>query len=133
RRRLPLCHVGIVARELSIGRDDTKLFLPRQSPLAQLVPAVIKFALVFVGPFLRHVMRRVSGARAEVHKEGFIWGDLLGIGDETDRFIYQVFGQMVAFFRCLLCFNRVFVVEQLGIILVCLAAEKTVESLEAAS
>ena len=110
-----------------------ELLLPRESPLAQLVPAVVKFALVLVGPFLRHVMRRVSRARAEVHEERLVGRDLLGVGDEADRFVRQIFGQVVAFFRRLLRLHRVVVVNQLGIILVRLAAEKTVEALEAAA
>src|SRR5215467_9088612 len=130
---LPLGHIGIVARELSLSRNDPKLLLSRESPLPQLVPTVVKFALVLVGPFLRHVMRRVSRAWAKIHEEGFIGGDLLGIGDEADRFVHQIFGQVITLFGGLLRFHRMIVRNQFGIILVGLAAEKTVEALEAST
>src|SRR5215471_11128820 len=130
---LPLGHIGIVARELSLSRNDPKLLLSRESPLPQLVPTVVKFALVLVGPFLRHVMRRVSRAWAKIHEEGFIGGDLLGIGDEADGLVHQVFGQVVTLFGALLRFHRMIVRNQFGIILVRLAAEKTVEALEAST
>src|SRR5215813_6325843 len=130
---LPLRYIGIVARELSLSRDDSKLLLPREGPFAQLVPTVVKFALVLVGPFPRHVMRRVSSARAEIHEEGLVGSDLFGVGDEADRLVHQIFGQVITLFGGLLRLHSMIVRNQFGIILVGLAAEKTVEALEAAT
>src|SRR5215471_16874966 len=128
---LPLGHIGIVARELSLSRNDPKLLLSREGPFAQLVPTVVKFALVLVGPFLRHVMRRVSRSWAKIHKEGLVGSDLFGVGDEANRFVHQIFGQVITLFGALLRLHSMIVRNQFGIILVGLAAEKTVEALEA--
>src|SRR5262245_22994255 len=78
-------------------------------------------------------MRRVGSARAEVHKEGFVRSDLFGVGDEADRFVHQIFGQVVTLFGALLRLHRVVVRDQFGIVLVGFAAEKTVEALEAST
>src|SRR5215510_5502877 len=78
-------------------------------------------------------MRRMTCTRAEVHKERFIGSDLLSVGDEADRFVHQIFGQVVTLFGALLRLHRVVVRNQFGIVLVGLPAEKTVEALEAAT
>jgi hypothetical protein len=36
------------------------------------------------------------GARTEVHEEGLVRGELLGIGDEADGLVDQVLGQVIA-------------------------------------
>src|SRR5262245_28544511 len=78
-------------------------------------------------------MRRVSGSWAKIHEERLVGSDLLGIGDEADCFVHQIFGQVVTLFGTLLRLNRMVVRNQFGIILVGLAAEKTVEALEAST
>ena len=69
---VPVLHVGIVPRQLRVLRDDAQLLLLRERLLAIGVPAVVELALVLVRPFLRHVMRRVAGAGAEVQEERLV-------------------------------------------------------------
>ena len=106
RQRVPVLHVGIVAREFGVLRDDAQLLLPREHLLAVGIPAVVELALVLVRPLLGHVMRRVHRAGAEVHEERLVRRDLLGVGDEADRLVHQVLGQVVALFRRLLGLDR---------------------------
>ena len=78
---LPWRDFGRARGELAVRRDDAQLFLPRESLLAQLVPALVEFALVFVRPFLRHVMRGVRGARREVGEERLVGHQRLLLAD----------------------------------------------------
>ena len=52
--------LGMARSELTILGDHPEFLLARESFLAQLVPALVEFALVLVGPFLREH----GGARA---------------------------------------------------------------------
>ena len=76
------------------------------------------------------MMGCVHGARAEVHEERFVRRHLLGVGDETDRLVHQVLGEVVALFGCLGRLHLVVIIDQLGVILVGFAAQEAVETLE---
>jgi hypothetical protein len=58
--------------ELAVGRNDAQPLLPGDGLFPQLVPAVVELSLVFVGPLLGDVMRRVGRAGSEVHEEGLV-------------------------------------------------------------
>ena len=77
RQAVPVGHIGVVARKHGALRDDAQFLLAREGVLAVGVPAAIEFALVLVGPLLRHVVGRMHGAGAEVHEEGLIRRHLL--------------------------------------------------------
>ena len=77
-------------------------------------PAVVELALVLVGPFLGHMVRRVHGAGAEVHEEGLIRRHLLGVGDEADGLVDQILGEVVALFGRLGRLDLVVVVVSSG-------------------
>ena len=125
--------IGIVARQLGVGGNDTQFLLAGKDLLAIGIPAVIELALVFVGPFLGHMMRRVHGAGGEIEEERLVGHDLLGIGDKADGLVDQILGEMVALFRRLLRLDLVVVVDQLRVILVRVAAQEAVEALEPAA
>ncbi len=122
-----------MAGEFGVGGDDAQFLLPGKGLLAIGLPAVVELALVLVGPFFAHVMRGVHGAGAEVHEEGLVGRHLLGVGDEADGLVHQVFGDVVAFFRRLGRLHLVVVVDQFGVVLVGLAAQEAVEALKAAA
>ena len=103
-----------------------------RTPLPVGVPAVVELARVPVGPLLRHMVRRVRRAGAEVQVERLVRVDLLGVGDELDRLVDQVLGQVVALLRRARRLDLVVVVDQVGIPLARVAAEEPVEALEAA-
>src|SRR5262249_40348005 len=106
--------------------------LLREDFLAVLIPAVVELALVLVGPLLRHMLRRVHRAGAEVKEERLVGRELLGISDELHGLVRQVLGQMVALFRSLRRFDLMVVVYKVWIILARVAAEEAVIAFEAA-
>ena len=115
-----------------VRRDDAEFLLPGEHLLAVGVPAVVEHARVPVGPLLRHVVRGVRGAEAEVQVERLVRVDLLGVGDELDRLVDQVLAQVVALLRRPRRLDLVVVVHQVRIPLAGVTAEEAVEALEAA-
>ena len=89
--------------ELAVLRNDTKLFLPRESRIPQLVPTLVELSLVLVGPFLGNMMRRVRGARRKVCKERLVGSEHLLLADPLDRLGGQVIGEMIALLGVFLC------------------------------
>ena len=122
-----------MAREFGILGDDAQFLLALENHLPVFVPAHVELALVLVRPLLGHVVRRVRGARAEIHEEGLVRRDLLGVGDEADGLVHEVLGQMIALLRRLGRFDRVIVVRQIRVVLVRVAAQEAVEPLEPAA
>src|SRR5437773_1961534 len=53
----------ITGRKLGVGGNHTELLLSCECVLAQLVPALIELAFVFVAPFLRHLVRGMACTR----------------------------------------------------------------------
>ncbi len=104
--------------------------LPGEGLLAQLVPAVVEFALVLVSPFLRHMMGRMRRARREIGEEGLVRHQRLLLADPVDRLGGHVIGQMIALFGGFLRLNRRGAFVQRRVVLVRLAADKPVEVLE---
>ena len=112
--------------------DDPQLLLAREGLLAVGLPAVVELAGVLVGPLLGHVVRRVRGPEAEVQVEGLVGVDLPRVGDELDRLVDEVGGEVVALLRRRRRLDLVVVVDEVGIPLAGVAAEEAVEALEAA-
>ena len=79
------------------------------------------------------MMRRVHGAGSEIEKERLIRCDLLGIGDEGDSLVDEVFCEVIAFLGSLLRLDLMVVVDELGVILVGVTAQEAVEALEASA
>ena len=77
-------------------------------------------------------MGRVVRARREIEKERLVGRDLLQVGDEVDRLVGKIGGEVVALFRRLWRLDLMIVVDEIGIILMGVAAEKPVIALEAA-
>ena len=115
------------------ARDDAQFLLPLEGDLALLVPAVGELALVLVDPLLRHVMRRVRGARREVHEERLVGQQRLLLARPVDRLVGQILGQVVALGRRLRRLDRRRALIQRRVPLVVLAADEAVEVLEAAA
>ena len=117
--------------ELAVRRHDPEFLLACEGAFPVGVPAVVELAGVLVGPFLGDVMGGVGGTRAEVEVEGLVRVDLLGVGDELHRLVHQVRGEVVALFGCRRRIDLVVVVDQVGVPLAGVAAEESVEALEA--
>ena len=133
RRLVPGRNLLRPRRENSVGGDDAQLLLSCERLFAQLVPALIELALVLLDPVLRHVVRRVAGARSEIHEERLVGHQRLLLARPLDRLVRHVLGEVVALFRRFLGldWDRAFVDRRVP--LVGFAADEAVEVLEAAA
>jgi hypothetical protein len=95
------------------------------------VPAFVELALVFIRPFFRNMMGRMVRARREIEKERLVGSDLLQVGDEADSLVSKIGGEVIALFRRFRRLDLMIVVDEVGIILMRVAAEKSVIALEA--
>jgi len=91
-----LVDVGVDRRELGPVGEDAELLLALEHVLAILLVAHVELALVLVDPLLRGVVGRMAGARAVVEEERLVGRDRLGVGDERQRAISEVGGQVIA-------------------------------------
>ena len=130
---LPFDDVGIAGGELGPGRHHAELELPLEHLLAVGVPAVVELPLVLVGPGARHVVGRVHRARTEVEEEWLVGRDLLAVGDEPDRPIDQILGEVVALLGRLGGGHLMVVVDEIRVVLVRVTAHEAVEPFEAAA
>ncbi len=80
-----------------------------------------------------HLVRRVGGARREVHEERLVGQQRLLLACPADRLVGQILGQVVALGRRLRRLDRGGALVQGRVPLVVLAADETVEVLEAAA
>ena len=131
--RVPGRHLLGARGELAVGRDDPELLLPGEGLLAQLVPALVELALVFVGPLFRNVVGRVGGAGGEVDEERLVGRQRLLLRNPLDGLVGHVRHEVVALLGRLLVLDRRGALVERRIPLVRLAAEEAVEVLEAAA
>ena len=131
-QRRPVGHVGIVTRQLGVRGSDAEFLLPGEHLLPVRVPALVELARVAVRPFLRHVVRRVRGAEAQMQVERLGRVDLLDVGDELDRLVDQVLAEVVTLLGRARRLHLVVVVHQIRIPLAGVTAQEPVETLEAA-
>ena len=82
--------VRVDRRELGVLGQQAELLLALEDAGADRLVALVELALVLVGPLRGHVVRRVTGARREVHEERLVGIDDLGRLDEADRLVGEV-------------------------------------------
>ena len=120
-------------RELAVLGDHAQLLLTGEDLFTQLVPALIELALVLVGPLLRHVVWRVRRAGREVDEERLVGRETLLLPDPANRLVGHVLHQVVALFGRLPRLDGRGPLVERRVPLVGLAADESVEVLEAAS
>ncbi len=133
RHVVPRRDLRMARGELAVRRNDAKRLLPGDGFFAQLVPALVEFALVLVGPLLGHMVRRVGRARREVDEERLVGRQRLLLRDPGHRLVGHVRHEVVALFGRLLRLDRRRALIERRIPLVRLAADEAVEVLEAAA
>src|SRR5947207_13073811 len=77
------------------------------------------------------MMRGMMSAGREIQEEWFIRCHLLAICDELDRLVGQILSEVITLFRSFRRIDLVVVVYEVGIVLLGVAAEKSVLSFEA--
>jgi hypothetical protein len=93
--RIPRGDLLRTRREPGPGRNDAHLDLPRERLLAELVPALVELAAVFLDPFLGHMVRRMRRARREVDEERLLRRERLLRLDPRDGLVGHVGGEVV--------------------------------------
>ena len=124
--------VRVDRRELGAFGQQSHLDLTGEDAGADRLVALVELALVLVGPLQRHLVRRVAGLRREVHEERLVGLDDLGVADELDRLGREVVGDVIAVLGPARRVDLVVVVDEVGIPVVGLAAEPSVEAFEPA-
>jgi hypothetical protein len=132
-QRVPVRHVRVISRQLRIGGHDAQVLLPGQHLLPVGGPAAVELARVPVSPLFRDVVRGVRGAGAQLQVERLVRGDLLGVGDEPDRLVDQVLGQVIPLLGGAWRLHLVVVIDQFRMPLAGVTAQEPVEPLEAPS
>jgi hypothetical protein len=131
--RVPRGDLLVTCGEPAVRRDDAQRLLSRQGFLAQGVPTSVELALVLVRPFLRHVVRRVGGARREVDEERLVGHEGALLPDPADRLVSHIGHEMVTLFGRRLDLDRRRPFVQRGVPLASLSTGEAVEVLEAAA
>src|SRR5215475_8268219 len=103
-------------------RKHPQLELPLVYALTVCVPAIVELALVLVRPFFRDVVGSVVCAWREIQEEWLIGGNLFAIRNESNRFVRKVFSEVIPLLRCFRWIHLVIVVDEVGIILMRVAA-----------
>ena len=95
RNRLPGGHRSRARRQLGVLRNPALGLGVLEGTLAIGIPARIELALVFVRPFLHHLMRPVRSARRPVHQEGFVRRVGILLAQPLDGIGRDVVGEVV--------------------------------------
>ncbi len=82
-------------RQRGTGRDHAQCQLTLVDFLAQHIPALVKRTFEAITPFRRDMMGRMHGRRREVTEEGFVGCRHLLPRDPFNRFLCQIFRQMI--------------------------------------
>ena len=111
------------------GRDHAQLLLALERFVADRVPALVELALVLVGPFLRHVVRRMRRAGRVIDEERLVRRHRLLRLHPVDRLVGHVHGEVVVLHLRRVDLDRAVVDERVP--LVGLTADEAVELVEA--
>ena len=69
---VPRRHGRVARGQFGVGRNPAELFLAGEDFFAELVPALVELAFVFVGPFLEDMVRTMDAAGRPIHEERFV-------------------------------------------------------------
>ena len=90
RQRVPVLHVGVMTRQGGIGGNNAHFLLLGEYLFAIGIPAIVKLPLIFIRPLLGDMVWRMLCPWAEVHEEGLVGSDLLGVGNHALGLFHQI-------------------------------------------
>src|SRR5271157_267311 len=130
-KAVPRLHVRIAWRELRVGRNDAKLFLPSKAFCSYLVPPLIIDPSIHIDIVLWYLVRRVGCAKGDIKKERLLreYGNL--IGNELYRVVYYVFREVIS--GLVWNVNHLVIGNQLRVILISFPGQEAVVPLESLS
>ena len=123
-QRIYRCQLGVLGQHALLDH-------PGQHPIPVGLVTVVELALVLVDVLLRSLVRSMIGPRTEPHVPGLGRVGRILVAQHPDRFVGQVFGEVVALFGAVGLFDEPVVLDEVGIPLVGLPAEESVEPVEA--
>ena len=129
----PRLHAGVAGRELGAFRYDALRELALVPPLTHHVPAFVEAPAVLVEVCLRSLVRSMGRPEWQVGEERPVGSHALAVVDHAQQLIHQVFAEVVALIGPAGRVDVVVVDHQLGVELVGLAFEESVEPVEAAA
>ena len=129
---VPRLHEIIARRHKRVGRHQPGLLHRGEAALALYVPAVGELCVIVADQLLRRLMRRVACAIGEPQQERRVGLRRDVIGDEADRLVGQVGGEVIAAGVCAGRRHHRVVAHQLGRILIGLGVHEAVEAIEPA-
>src|SRR5271166_6453252 len=111
---------------------DSELLLPSEPFLARRIPAGIEPSAILLEIGSWRLMRRMSRAEGQVKKERPLGHQRLGVANETDRAIDDIFRHVIALGDRAGGIDEVIVGGQLGIELIGFSLQEAVVTIEAA-
>ena len=129
----PRLHPGVAGCELGAFRYDSLRDLTLVPALAHHVPAFVEAPAVLVEVCLRCLVRSMGRPEWQVGEERPVGAHSLAVVDHAQQLIHQVFAEVVAVVGSSGRVDVVVVDDQLGVELVGLAFEESVEPVEAAA
>src|SRR6188474_3284140 len=117
--------------QLAPGWDDAEFLLAVERLFAQRVPTLVKLSLVLRDPLCRYMVRGMAGTGREIDEERLVGRHRLLLTDPADRFVGQVFRQVIALLGSPVWLDRRRSVVERRVVLVVFAADEPVEVLEA--
>ena len=130
RKRIPRLNAGITWCKLRICGNQTEFDLLCEPTFAGNIPAFIVLAAMTSEILLGRLMRRVRSAKSEIREERTIWSDRDCVVNELDRFVDQIFAEVIALGRSCRWVDAVIVVHEVGGELIGFAIEETVEAVK---
>ena len=132
RQVVPRLDARIARRQDGVGWNHPELLLAVEPALPHDIPSLVELTSVFGKELGRCLMWRVSGAEGQVHEERAIGPNADRIVDELDRFVDEIFRQVITVLGTTRRLDPMVVVHQFRMELVGFAIEKAVEAIEAA-
>jgi hypothetical protein len=119
-------------RQPRVWRDQAHLFLPRPTAFALDVPSIAEHRVVLHDEIMRRLMRCVAGTECQPGQPGLVGpcGDMLG--NEADRLIDEIFGEVIAAFISAGQRDAGIVADQLRRILIGLRIHEAIVAIEPA-
>ena len=128
----PRLHAVVARRQPRVGRHQPHLLLPREASLALDVPSFAEDRIVLHDQLARRLMRRVAGAERDPGQPRLIGPCRDVLGDEADRLIDQILGEVIAALIRSRRRDAGVVADQLRRILVGLGIHEAVVAIESA-
>ena len=128
----PAAHKIISRRHARAFGHDAEFFLSLEPPLTLFVPTVRKMRVVVADEIGRRLMRRMASAEREPAKPRVLRPVRDMIGNETDRAVHEIGGQMIAALERAGRLDMRIVEHEFRRVLIRLRIQKPVETIEAA-